>query len=768
MIDVPIPVRDALKDGSYKKNYRFIVGSVEEENVYTTESALTFNIQYTLTRNGDYRLCNDFHSTGITYTLNGSSITITELTEDLAGGYYCDLGSLVIGDTITITAATYDIDLRRKTTETQEIFQPEITIENDKLVKESVKIDERMCSDDDIKFGLCEGSALEFQAFNIDNITGKRIQTFVDVYYPIISYSYDETTDKSTKHEDIEMYSIPMGWFDVQETSRQASTGIKKVSAYNKLKSDYLDADASVLIKEAFGEDSTVYVMDILHLLLKNYGIKEPESQRLIYDFWSKYLWSNPRLYFTPFRYTQSSGVIIEHTSRTLMNPAILMTKGRIYTTTNIYVEANALMERYYIRRNVGNVPIQFELDSAVNYMDTAIVNFIKDICDGISTNCGGTELWNRIHNMNSGNVSPDIADYFFYVRIHFYGGNIPDQFYGNNLRNPTGSFTELANRTFTNVNYVEVVTPLKLRYSHLLTTTQGDYLEYINDGRADNDIYLIGGSKEFVHHADNAYEYLTYTPPLMPDGTISSNLCDLFIVKTLTGNVTPADTLQISTADLSNITLRDLQTAVFEMQCQFGKLDRINNIFTGVELNNGRLYPADDLYPDNELYPLSTSESGFRAMYSRLWADEGNIRKWRYLVITYKGLIEDPDTHEVSDADKMYITTIDEDGTDDYEINDNWLFKNLVWADSETENLPEAADLENIEDYAAAMVAKMTSISWFPFEMWCAGLPYIETGDEIEINIGGGAYTSYVLRRTIKGIQNLQDEMIDGTLDIF
>ena len=88
--------------------------------------------------------------------------------------------------------------------------------------------------------------------------------------------------------------------------------------------------------------------------------------------------------------------------------------------------------------------------------------------------------------------------------------------------------------------------------------------------------------------------------------------------------------------------------------------------------------------------------------------------------------------------------------------MSDNWLFKNLVWTD------------EEIEDYADAMVAKMQNLTWFPFEMWCAGLPYVETGDELEINVNGEAYTSYVLRRNLRGIQNLQDEMINGELDIF
>jgi hypothetical protein len=142
--------------------------------------------------------------------------------------------------------------------------------------------------------------------------------------------------------------------------------------------------------------------------------------------------------------------------------------------------------------------------------------------------------------------------------------------------------------------------------------------------------------------------------------------------------------------------------------------------------------------------------------MYSKLWADEGNVRSFRYLIITYKSEIVDPDTGTVSEVEKTLQRTVNEHGTDNYNMSDNWLFRNLVWDDA------------TVGDYADAMVEKLQNVTWFPFEMWCAGLPYIETGDEVEINMDEGAYTSSVLRRTLKGIQNLQDQMINGRLDIF
>ena len=169
------------------------------------------------------------------------------------------------------------------------------------------------------------------------------------------------------------------------------------------------------------------------------------------------------------------------------------------------------------------------------------------------------------------------------------------------------------------------------------------------------------------------------------------------------------------------------------------------------MELNHSRLYPQETLYPDNELYPDGAQNSANKSMYSQLWADEGNVHKWRNLIITYKGLDE-----LQQEKDFVYTAEVNADGTDDYDCSDNWLFKNLVWTE------------EQIEEYADAMVSKMQDMTWFPFEMWCAGLPYLETGDEIEIPMGENSHTSYVLQRQLKGIQNLQDTYINGNLDIF
>ena len=228
-----------------------------------------------------------------------------------------------------------------------------------------------------------------------------------------------------------------------------------------------------------------------------------------------------------------------------------------------------------------------------------------------------------------------------------------------------------------------------------------------------------------------------------------SVDISDMFAVNAY--DLSDAEMIQFTISDIPEFTLRDIVGANYETQCQFGQLDRVTDLFSGVELNHSRLLPVDTLYPDNALCPGGAQESAFRSQYSKLWADEGNVRKWRYLIITYKGLDENQ-----QEKDFTLQRTVNADGTDDYNCSDNWLFRNLVWT------------AEQIGEYADAMVAKMQDITWFPFEMWCAGLPYLETGDEIEIPLGEETYTSYILQRQLKGIQNLQDTYINGTLDIF
>lgn len=708
----------------------------------------------------------------------------------------------------------------------------DFTIDNNNLVSESVNIDERMCSGDQIKYGLCEGSSLEFQYFGKENITGRQLKVFVDVEYIDIVTQYRWETQASidtaytvtdmsgecrlytdlddawdfvyvtengsttqvyptysesgtiielgdvsgrtllvalpeipAPRAELQLYvphdeptvvshAIPMGYFTVKNCSRQASTGIIKATCYNKLQSEYLDAKANDEILALFG-DSDKYVIDVLRALLNGFEIDKREYYE-IPDV-STYPDTESRAsYFSPFRYTTmkgDQGPFSAFLATQLPHPAT--------TSSNMYLEGSAFLYEYIFQGSTLHKPVKIDVDTLINQLDENIAIFLQDCLNKVNANVSGSVLWDRLRSMRGLETltpSANLLGYFCNVVIEFEDNS--HKIYGNTVKNADGTFFDLNNTTFLNVSKVYLLTPEYVIFgNHLSSGSEGGFIDENIDatlvGWGENKVYCYGPDRIYSYEdaSGNVHTRVPYTTPKMPDGSnIQRNtLKNCFVVKAIMKGTSDADFITINPTSISEVTLRELQSAVYETEAQFGQLDRQTDLFSGVELNRARLLPADTLYPDNALYPDGAQESAFRSQYSKLWADEGNVRKWRYLIITYKGLDENQ-----QEKDFTLQRTVNADGTDDYNCSDNWLFRNLVWT---------ATD---VGTYADAMVLKMQDITWFPFEMWCAGLPYMETGDEIEIPLGTETYTSYILQRQLKGIQNLQDTYINGTLDIF
>lgn len=561
----------------------------------------------------------------------------------------------------------------------------DFTIDNNNLVSESVAFDERMCSDTNLKFGLCEGTSVEFQYFGYGNITGRRIQVFLDV-----QYTDTDGTDK--------WHSIPMGWFTVDETSRQASTGIRKVLAYNKLKSEYLNesANAEIVSLAEQGEDGTnvISFYKIIQSLLESYSIEEYKKV----DAEVSYLSNAAQFGYSIKAWINGSPKFI----------------NVVWGTTGISFSGSSPDYEKYGIIEVNNTGMDdYSSNLLINYRNALV--FLRD----------------------QSQVTLEYA-----VKNHL-------------------QIAVIDYRTSSSLVYKDI-SSMVLGSVSISNDISGYIWDFDENVVSDSHLFKnerISFAFSYYWQVENsAYDRSSDVP------TFSSFLLNTFIPnKGWTVRAYRLDVPELAyksitfddAVSMANVTLRDIQSSVYETVCQYGKLDRVTDLFSGVELNNSRLYPADNLYPANDLYPNSTSERSDPAMYEKLWADEGNVRSFRYLIITYKGT-EDDGQGNLQEVEKKLQRTVDEHGTDDYNMSDNWLFRNLVWSDSD------------IGDYADAMVLKMRNVTWFPFEMWCAGLPYIETGDELEINMSDGAYTSYVLRRNLKGIQDLHDEMINGTLDIF
>ena len=141
-------------------------------------------------------------------------------------------------------------------------------------------------------------------------------------------------------------------------------------------------------------------------------------------------------------------------------------------------------------------------------------------------------------------------------------------------------------------------------------------------------------------------------------------------------------------------------------------------------------LYPADDLFPSDTLYPRESnaSEEILKAVYSAISYQPFHT-DWitRVSIIGKNGAIQG--------------TAGDTTG-DTFYISDN----KLAWG------------LGNITQATQAILNEVRGARYTPADIDAKGLPYLECGDIIIANTRRNVITTYILERTLKGIQALTD----------
>ena len=98
---------------------------------------------------------------------------------------------------------------------------------NDNIVFESVRFTESVMSQNKFKLGLCESPVIEFEAFGIENIKGKKIECYYEIYC-------DDTVEDAVYRDDLDayVYPIPLGVFYVDSCKKEAKMNMRRVIAY--------------------------------------------------------------------------------------------------------------------------------------------------------------------------------------------------------------------------------------------------------------------------------------------------------------------------------------------------------------------------------------------------------------------------------------------------------------------------------------------------------------------------------------------------------
>lgn len=160
------------------------------------------------------------------------------------------------------------------------------------------------------------------------------------------------------------------------------------------------------------------------------------------------------------------------------------------------------------------------------------------------------------------------------------------------------------------------------------------------------------------------------------------------------------------------------------------GRVGKFRYVYLTQEMQG--LYPANNLYPADDLYPRNPKST--------------SISKSQYISAQYEDYI-------VRTIDKLQIRekendigAIVGDGGNTYVIEGNF----LVYG-KETKELNEIGE---------KTLSKIKGIIYRPFSADCKGNPCFEVGDAVRLTTKYELIETYILKRTMKGIQALRDDL--------
>lgn len=209
----------------------------------------------------------------------------------------------------------------------------------------------------------------------------------------------------------------------------------------------------------------------------------------------------------------------------------------------------------------------------------------------------------------------------------------------------------------------------------------------------------------------------------------------EMIIEKTV--EVTASSSGSSDTAETSTIgeaiSGKEVLFCILEINGCMGNIGRVGKfryVYLTQEMQG--LYPANDLYPADDLYPRNPKST--------------SISKSQYISAQYEDYI-------VRTIDKLQIRekendigAIVGDGGNTYVIEGNF----LVYGKGTKE----------LNEIGEKTLSKIKGIIYRPFSADCKGNPCLEVGDAVRLTTKYELIETYILKRTLKGIQALRDDL--------
>lgn len=514
------------------------------------------------------------------------------------------------------------------------------------LVSESVTLTESLCSEANLKFGLCEASTLEFTTIDVGNIKGCVIQTQLEVDLSLLSA--EEITEFAVYPEDLDypVYQIPYGVFTIDSCRRQNDLIQRDVVAYSEVY--HADSGLSPIeqAKQQFGIRANIpYTIGAMEFLVSN--VKNVDEA----------------VYVTPSKMPPWN-VELDHIQRF------------VHSSTGWTWEYRVSRFRIELSEEVTNDDL---------FDNVYRANFI--------VNQSAFEMYNET-----------------YKEYQEAGGDEG----GENYQYPV---------------QVRIGTKDKME---LRVPVNGDYAIYPGIGYYKDYVFDIEFTTEVLARYNGnvaLHAYLLNDEPSLVGYTLDNSL-QISFARKKSGSKYYVDT-EIHYGEIIN--------AHLELNGMFGRAGR-NGKYQFVTLGNlDGLLPAEDLFPADDLYPDDGWDAqAEKSLYYDLWYDEYVIQPYGRVVATYRNtegeLVE-------------YSHQFEPENPNTYYIRDNIILQNGSYTEEEIEEL-----------LTTSLIPNLPSAGYVPLELECVGLPYMEAGDRIEVETREGCLKTYIMQRTLTGIQGLTD----------
>ena len=507
---------------------------------------------------------------------------------------------------------------------------------NDLIVRGSVSFKESLCSQNTLKFGLCEASVFECETVGVGNIKGATIEVTCEVEVPATLTGAEWRTDLQTY-----IYSIPYGTFKVSECKRQADMIHRKIQAYSELATDKWEIASFERGKAIL---TSTYSPNLVYWI----GASGFDFVREICDVspheWSKYYGDE---------YVSPANIY----SFTVGGPAI----GGVIDIDLFFeghtVEWNKTPSSYpYIRYD--DYDNLFWTDAKYNYS-------VEDITNKLCYFCYEATAYGPYIKEHGSNYVEELlaaAQDALKYRLMFASSGYSRGWAKRNYIYP--DFNDSSN------NSVEWSVPTKF---HI-------YASYSPDGGSQQDI------------ADEVYSLVDgdahlYMLSIKNEYAVFQNLIKNFPTTSITSLGTT-----YYRPDYTDVSALEYANALAEFFGIFAYMDR-NNIFKAVNIKQQfGLTPDTELYPDTDLYPEGVTGGKLLPKdYQSCWYEDEYTKPFGAVQCAYKNK---------NNEDCLFVLSFPNVNQDDslvYDISGNLIIDGRTWTEAQIQSICEGI-ANNIE----------------------------------------------------------------------